>query len=124
MNVVDSSGWLEYFTGGRLAKCYAPYIEKRSELLVPTLVLYEVYRWIKKHDSEEVAVKYVAQMSQSKIIDLHDSLALLAADLSLEHHLAMADSIVYASALSHHAKLVTSDSDFKKLEGIIYFPKS
>ena len=123
MNVVDSSGWIEYFTGSALAKSYAPYVEKRSELLVPTLVLYEVYRWIKKHDSEEEAIKYTAQMSQSKIIDLDDSLALLAADLSLERHLAMADSIVYASALSHHAKLVTSDADFKELPEVIYFPK-
>ncbi len=124
MNVVDSSGWIEYFTGGTLAKSYAPYVEKRSELLVPTIVLYEVYRLIRKHDSEEEAIKYTAQMSQSKIVELDDSLALLAADLSLEHHLAMADSIVYASALSHHAKLVTSDSDFKELPEVIYFQKS
>ena len=124
MNVVDSLGWLEYFTGGALVKSYAPYLEKRSELLVPTLVLYEVYRWIKRRESEEEAVKYVAQMSQSRIVDLDDSLALFAADLSLEHDLAMADSIVYAAALSHHAKLVTSDSDFKGLPNVIYFSKS
>lgn len=124
MNIVDSSGWLEYFTGGPVANSFAPYVEKRSELLVPTLVLYEVYRWIKRHDSEEEAIKYTAQMSQSRVVDLDDSLAFLAADLSLEHHLAMADSIVYAAALSHHAKLVTSDSDFKELPEVIYFPKS
>lgn len=124
MNVVDSSGWIEYFTGGSLAKLYAPYIEKHSELLVPTLVLYEVYRWIRRHDSEEEAVRYAAQMSQSKTVPLDDSLALFAADLSLEHRLAMADSIVYAAALSQKAKLVTSDSDFKELPNVIYFPKS
>ena len=123
MNVVDSSGWLEYFTGSVLAKSYAPYLEKRAEILIPSLVLYEVYRCIKKHESEEEAIKYTAQISQAKVVNLDDSLALLAADLSLEYHLAMADSIVYATALSHHAKLITSDADFKELPGVVYFKK-
>ena len=123
MNVVDSSGWLEYFKGSSLAKSYAPYIEKHAELLMPTIVLYEVYRWIKRYQSEEEAVKYAAQMNQSKVVPLDDALALFAADLSLEYKIAAADSIVYATALNQRAKLVTSDSDFKGLPNVIYFPK-
>lgn len=124
MNVVDSSGWLEYFSGSSLASKYAPYLEKRSELLVPSIVLYEVYRWVKRYKGEEEALKYTAQMSQTRFVPLDDVIALNAADLSLQYHLALADSVVYASALRHHAKLITSDADFKSLPQVVYFPKS
>ena len=124
MNVIDSLGWLEYYKGSALTKSYAPYIEKPSELLVPAVVLYEVYRWIKQHESEEEAIKYAAQMSQSKVVPLDDALALFAADLSLEYKIAMADSIIYAAALSQNATLITSDNDFKELPNVVYFPKS
>ena len=124
MNLVDSSGWLEYFSGGPLSAKYARYLEKTTELLVPSLVLYEVYRWMKRHRGEEEALKYTAKMSEAKVIPLDDSLALYAADIALEHRLALADSIVYATALAHHAKLITSDSDFKDLPNAVYFSKS
>ena len=123
MNVVDSSGWLEYFAGGTLAVKYARYLEKTTELLVPSLVLYEVYRWLRRHKGEEEALKYAAKMSEGKVVVLDDSLALYAADLSLEYHLALADSIVYATALSHRSLLITSDADFKGLPHVTYFPK-
>ena len=123
MNLVDSSAWLEYFAGGSLAAKYAPYLEKTSELLIPSLVLYEVYRWIKRHQGEEEGLKYTARMSEATIIHLDDSIALYAADLSLEHDLALADSVVYATALTHHAKLITSDADFKGLPKVTYIPK-
>jgi len=124
MTVVDSSGWLEYFTGSSLATKYAPFIEKTAGLLVPALVFFEVYRWIKRHRDEEEAVRYAAQMGRAKLIPVNDSLALHAADLSLEYHLPMADSIIYASALSFRAELVTSDADFEKLPSVRYIPKS
>lgn len=123
MNLVDSSGWLEYFTGESLATKYASYLEKTTELLVPSLVLYEVYRWIKRHRGEEEALKYTAKMSEVRVIPLDDSLALYAADVALEHRLALADSVVYATALAHHAKLITSDADFKNLPKVTYIPK-
>lgn len=123
MNVVDSSGWLEYFAGGSLADKYAGYVQKMHELIVPSLVIYEVYRWLKKHRGEEEALKYVAQMSDAEVAPLDDNLALFAADLGLEHRLTLADSIVYATAQSRRAKLVTSDADFKSLPGVVYFSK-
>lgn len=123
MNVVDSSGWLEYFTGSPLARKYSPYLEKVEEILVPTLVLYEVYRWIKRYRDEDEALKFIAKMSEGKIIALDDTLALHAADLAIEYKLPMAGSVVYATALSHHAKLITSDSDFHRLPHVVYLPK-
>ena len=124
MNLVDSSGWLEYFAGSNLATKYSRYLEKPAELLVPTLVLYEVYRWLKRHHGEEEAVKYTTRMSEARVVSLDDSLALYAADVSLEYRLALADSIVYATALSHRAQLITSDADFKDLPQVVYLPKN
>ena len=123
MNVVDSSGWLEYFSGSPLARHYFPYLEKKGELLVPTLVLHEVYRWIKSHRDEDEALKFVSKMSEGQVIVLDDSLALGAADVRIEHKLAMADAVVYATALQYHAKLITSDADFKNLPHVVYFSK-
>jgi len=46
--LVDSYGWIEYFTDGALADSYAPYIEKADDekYITPTVVVYEVYRKI------------------------------------------------------------------------------
>ena len=123
MTVVDSSGWLEYFAGSALAARYSGYLEKKEELLVPTLVMHEVYRWIKSHRDEDQALKFVSKMNESRVVVLDDALALSAADVRIEHKLAMADSIVYATALGYGAKLVTSDADFKNLPQVVYFPK-
>ena len=124
MNLVDSSGWLEYFSGTSLGNHYSKYVEQKEKLLIPTLVIHEVYRWIRVHRDEDEALKFVSSMNEGKVIALDDTLALFAADLRIEHKLAMADSIVYATALQHGAKLITSDADFKNLPQVVYFPKN
>ena len=118
MILVDSCGWLEYFTEWLRADGYAKYIKKTHELIIPTIVIYEVYKKVKREVSEEPALRVVAAMQAGTIIPLHDSLALSAADLSLQFSLPMADAIVYATARAHDALLVTSDEHFKALEGI------
>lgn len=123
MNLVDSSGWIEYFLGTPLGSRYSRYVEKKDRLLVPTLVLHEVYRWIRLHRDEDEALKFVSAMNEGRMIALDDTLALFAADLRVEHKLAMADSIVYATALQHDAKVITSDADFERLPQVIYFQK-
>ena len=123
MILVDSSGWLEYFAGTPLGNRYAPHIEGKNEILVPTVVLYEVYRWIKRHKSEEEALKYAGKMGEGHVVALDDPLAFLAADLGLEHKLALADSIVYAAAVHFKTPLYTSDADFKGLRLVRYLPK-
>lgn len=120
MNLVDSSGWIAFFTGGASAGKFEPYLRKPSEVVTPSIVLYEVYKIIKRQRAEEDALRAVAQMVKTRVIPLTDTLALEAADVSLEHRLPMADSIVYATALANNAELVTSDSDFAKLPGVTY----
>ncbi|MBI3252584.1 MAG: type II toxin-antitoxin system VapC family toxin [Candidatus Omnitrophica bacterium] len=122
MMMIDSSGWLEYFLNGNLAKSYAGYFHKMDELLTPTIVLYEVYKKLKKEAGEEMALLATGEIQRTQLALLTDTIAYRAADISLKHRLAMADSIIYATACEYGATLVTSDEDFKNLPGVRYFP--
>lgn len=117
MILVDSSGWIEYFTDGPLADDFAPYLDDLTQVVTPTIVLFEVYRVIRRQRSEEAATAAVAQMQKSSVVELDQFLALTAADVSIDHGLAMADAIVYATARVSGVDLVTTDSDFEGLSG-------
>ena len=120
MNVVDSSAWLEYFANGPNAAFFAPAIEKTSDLLVPSLTLYEVFKRVLQQRDEGHALQAVAVMEQGSVIDLDAPLALVAARTSIEHRLPLADSIVLATARTHDAVLWTQDADFKGMAGVEY----
>jgi len=120
--VIDSSGWIQYFSNGRLAHEYASYLKNLKEIITPTIVLYEVYKITKREKGEECALLIAGQLNATEVIPLTDSLALFAADISLQHRLAMADAIVYATSLEEKAELITSDSDLKGLPGVVYLP--
>ncbi|MGD9047153.1 MAG: type II toxin-antitoxin system VapC family toxin, partial [Anaerolineae bacterium] len=107
MNVVDSNGWLEYFADGPNAEFFAPAIEAVTDLVVPTLSLYEVFKRVLKQRGEGDALQAVAIMIQGQVIDLDMDLALSAAKLSTELKLPMADSVMLATARAHEATLWT-----------------
>jgi predicted nucleic acid-binding protein len=118
--LLDSSGWIEFFTDGPLADRYAQYLTPKYQLITPTIVLYEVYKKIKRERGEETALLLIGRLSATEVIQLTESIALLAADLSLWHGLAMADAIVYATARDQEAEVVTGDADLKNLPGVVY----
>lgn len=118
--LVDSSGWIEFFSGGPLADRYESYFKNPRQLITPTIVLYEVYKKIKREQGEEKALLAAGQLNSTQVIPLTESLALLAADFSLKYGLAMADAIVYATAQDHRTQLITSDADLKDLPGVVY----
>lgn len=118
--LIDSSGWIEFFTGGPLAERYAAYFSPRNDVITPTIVLYEVYKIIKREKGEETALLFSGQLSARSVVQLTESIAYLAADISLRHGLAMADAIVYATAKDQDAQVVTGDADLKDLPGVIY----
>ena len=124
MNVVDSSGWLEYFADGPNASVFAKPIEARVSLVVPTLSLYEVFKRILQQRGEDLALQAIAVMEQGRIIDLDRSVALAAAQLSIELKLSLADSIMLATARRAGATLWTQDGDFEAIPGVRYFRKS
>ena len=123
MNVVDSSGWLEYFTDGPNAAAFAKPIEATAKLIVPTLSIFEVFKRVMTQRGEDVALEAAALMRQGRVVPLDDALALEAARLSVAHRLPMADSIILATALAHRATLWTQDADFENLAGVRYLPK-
>ncbi len=123
MNVVDSSGWLEYFADGPNAAFFAPAIEATRELLVPTLSLYEVFKRVLQQRGVGEALQAVALMQQGQIVELTSRLALAAAKASIEHRLPMADSIMLAMAQAHGAILWTQDADFERIAGVKYVAK-
>lgn len=120
MNLVDSSGWLEYFANGPKADFFAQAIENIEELVVPTISLYEVFKRILQQRSESDALQAIATMQQGEVIDLTATLALSAANISHSFKIPMADSIVYATARLFQAELWTQDEHFKGLEGVQY----
>lgn len=122
-NIVDSSGWLEYFADSKNAKNFAKPIEDVKNLIVPVMSIYEVFKKVVMEKDEATALKVIAHMKQGTVIDLDFQLSLLAARYSQQYKLPMADSIIYATALFTQSCLWTQDSDFKGLAAVKYFPK-
>jgi predicted nucleic acid-binding protein len=123
MNVVDSSGWLEYFADGPNAGFFAKAIEKVGDLVVPTVSLYEVFKRVLQQRGDGDALQVVAVMRQGKVVEFSETLALAAARLSIDLGLPLADSIMLASANAWDATLWTQDADFKGLPGVRYIAK-
>jgi predicted nucleic acid-binding protein len=121
--VVDSSGWIEFFADGPHAEEFAARLRQPGNVLTPTVAIYEVYKWIKRERSEDEALDAVATMKKTRVVDLTEEIALTAADLSLAHGLAMADSMMLAFAQANRAELVTTDSGFEKIAGVTIFSK-
>ena len=123
MNVVDSSGWLEYLADGPNADFFANSILATADLLVPTLSLYEVFKRVLQQRGEDDALQAVALMQQGTIVELNASLALSAARISLNDKIPMADSIMLATARAYGATLWSQDSDFENIAGVRYIAK-
>ncbi len=118
--VVDSSGWIEFLTDGPRAEDYARYLKDPSKIKTPTVILYEVYKKIKRERTEEESLLAVSLINRTTVIELNESIALFAADVSLKHALPMADAIVYATAMEEACKVVTSDAHFKGLDNVVF----
>ena len=123
MNVVDSSGWIEYLTGAPNADFFAPVIQGAAQLIVPSISIYEVFKILLRDDIEEIAMERILQMSRGQIVPLDGGLSIAAARLSLELRLPMADSIILATAQAYDATLWTQDVDFEGIAGVRYVRK-
>jgi toxin FitB len=123
MNVVDSSGWLEYFTDGPNADYFKPVIKDEERLIIPTICLYEVFKVTLARTDEEEALHIMGLMSFGKIVDIDREIALSAAQLSIKHRLAMADSTILAIARAYEAALWTQDEHFKGMDSVKFIEK-
>ena len=123
MNVVDSSGWIEYFTEGPNSGFFSSAIERVNELIVPAVCIYEVFKWVSRERGETQALKAIAHMQLGEVVDLDSKLAIFAARLGLQAKLPLADSIVLATARAQEAILWTQDDDFEGLDDVKYITK-
>lgn len=123
MNVVDSSGWLEYFANGVNANFFAPAIEALDQLIVPTITLYEVFKRIYQQRTESEALKAVAHMQQGTTVDVDGTLAIEAARISANAKIPMADSLILATAQRYQATLWTQDVDLQRFPNVRYVAK-
>ena len=124
MNIIDSSGWLEYFADGPNASFFSPPLQKIPDLIVPTVTIYEVFKVVLRQRSESDALQSVALMQQGSVVDLTSSISILAAKASIDYRLPMADSIILATARVYKATIWTQDSDFKGIEGVRYVARN
>ena len=120
MNVIDSSAWISYFTDDSNAGVFASPIEDVENLLVPSITLTEVFKYMSRHADEAIALQSIAHMHLGTTVPLDSSLALDAAVFGLEFNLPLADSIIYATAKKFGALVWTQDSDFKNLPAVEY----
>ncbi len=123
MNIVDSSGWLEYFGKGKNGEIFFPIIQKTKELIVPTITIYEVFKRVSILRNEEDALKAVGIMTTGMVVDLSQEIAIQAAILSIEKKLPMADSLIMATSYYFQATLWTQDEHFKGMDGVEYIQK-
>ncbi len=117
--VIDSCGWISWLANDARAAIWEPTLRRSGEIVVPTVVLYEVVRWIHREQGDSFALTAAAFLQQHEVADLDGSVALLAAELGLTHRLAMADALVYAHARVRDAELWTSDAHFAGLPGVV-----
>lgn len=124
MNIVDSSGWLEYFSDGQNAEHFLVPLQEPSSLIVPTITIYEVFKVVLREAGENAAIQAIAAMQKGTVVELSASVAMNAAKLSMKHNLPMADSIILATANSYNCIIWTQDSDFENLQRVKFFPKN
>ncbi len=123
MIIVDSCGWLEWFTDGALAEQYKEYLASLDNIIMPTIILYEVYKILKREVGEEKALLAAGYMKNATVIPFDDTLALVAADIALKEKLAMPHAIIVATSRVHGCRIISSDSDLKSQTNVTYIPK-
>lgn len=123
MNIVDSSGWLEYFAGGPNSAHFSLPLEDSSSLIVPVITIYEVFKVVLREASDNEALQSIAAMQKGKVIDITISISLSAAKISIQYKLPMADSIIFATAKKHRCIIWTQDAHFEDLPNVKFFPK-
>ena len=124
MNLVDSSGWIEFFQAGGNGPVFKPVIEDRNALLVPTIALFEVHKVLSRRLPADLVERCLQVMRLGRVLDFTDARAIAASQIAARHQLAMADAAMYSMAQEFGATFWTQDADYQGLVGVNYFPKT
>ena len=123
MNVVDSSGWIEFFLASKASTAFRPVIGLPSQLVVPALSLFEVHKFLSRHCDQELIETCLTLMRRGRVVDLTDARAIAASKVAQQHKLAMADAVMYTAAIEFNATFWTQDVDYKDLPNVKYLAK-
>jgi predicted nucleic acid-binding protein len=123
MLVVDSSAWIEILRETPIGLVLVEHLPTREQCVVPTIVQFELAKWLARELGETEANRFLTYTLKCQVVELTTKLAISAATLSSRHRLAMADAIIYATALDQQAELLTCDAHFENLPHIRYFQK-
>ena len=120
--IVDSSGWVEYMGSGPKADSFARYLEFPETLLLPSIIVFEVYKKASREFGKTLAENFLSQAFAlgDRLIALDLELAIMASRRSVENRLPMADAIIFATAQLYNAQLVTSDAHFAELPNFVF----
>jgi predicted nucleic acid-binding protein len=119
--LIDSWAWIEFFQGSEAGKIVKGYIDDDQDIIISTINLAEVYRWILRYYNENTAEeKRLAMKERCILIDVDEEIAVNAAKIKHNLKWGLGDSIVYATAKREGSKVITGDSDFKEMEGVIF----
>jgi len=107
---------------GPKASDFARYLEFPEHLLLPSIVVFEVYKKVSREHGKNLSEIFLSQAFGfgNRLISLDLELSILASRTSLDYRLPMADAIIYATAQHHKAQLVTSDAHFANLPGVVF----
>jgi predicted nucleic acid-binding protein len=123
MRVVDTSAWLEWLSDSALGRKVGLELPSTDGWIVPTIVQYELARCLTREVSEDAADDTIAFSTECVVTSLSTRLAVQAAEIAKDHALAMADAIIYATAVAMGADLLTCDAHFAKLPRVVYIAK-
>jgi predicted nucleic acid-binding protein len=123
MRVIDTSIWIEVFRGSDLGRKHLPLLSTPEDIIVPTIIQYEIFKWLSRERTVEEATLAITFTGECHVRELTTELAMLAAELSAIHKLHATDAIILATARWHEVPLVTCDAHFEGLPGVEYFEK-
>jgi predicted nucleic acid-binding protein len=123
LNCLDSSFWIECFVAGPRGPEVRALLNSPEDIVVPTVCLVEVGRFLTREHGEAQAREKLRAMEAALVVPLEAAIAGQAVSVGLKHKLALSDSVIYATARAMGATLWTMDADFEGLPHVKYFSK-
>ncbi len=120
---IDTSFWIEGFIKGASNPSLAEIFPRRDDCIVPVIVYYELVKWLTREADKRTAEWIIGYLHKCTIVELRLRHSFQAATLSHVHRLAMADAMIYATALDQKSTLLTCDRHFEGLPQVVYIPK-
>jgi predicted nucleic acid-binding protein len=121
--LIDTCGWIEWLIDGSLADRFEPWLRELNSVIVPTIIQFELYKWVCREKGEKEALEVIALTEQCQVAVFSPEIALLSAELSINHKLSTADAMIYGTARFYQVPLITCDAHFEKLSDVTYFSK-